>query len=58
LTNIHLRVAHGQAGPVLDFHFRHRETPGQRAVAILGPLQDVDKLFLDEVHQRHESLLE
>jgi hypothetical protein len=54
----HLRFAHGQAGAVLDFHFRHRETPGQRAVGILGPLQDVDELFLDEVHECHEVLLE
>ena len=53
----HLRVAHRQAGTILDFHFLHRETPGQRAVALLGPLQDVDKLFLDEIHQGHNELL-
>jgi hypothetical protein len=52
-----LRIAHGQAGAVLDFHFRHGKAPGQRAVAGLRPLQDVDELFLDEVHQGHGCLL-
>ena len=53
----HLRFAHGERGAVLDFHVRHREAPGQRAVAGLGPLDDVDELFLDEVHQGHGRCL-
>ena len=49
----HLRLAHGERGAVLDLHLRHRETPGQRAVTVLRPLDDVYELFLDEVHQGH-----
>ena len=49
----HLRLAHHQRGTVLDFHLRHRKAPGQGAIALLGPLQDVNELLLDEVHQGH-----
>jgi Holliday junction resolvasome RuvABC ATP-dependent DNA helicase subunit len=38
---------------VLDFHAGHREAPRQRVVAVLRPLDDVDELFLDEIHQSH-----
>jgi hypothetical protein len=38
---------------MLDFHVRHREAPGERAIARLGPLDDVDELLLDEIHQGH-----
>nr|WP_264567726.1 hypothetical protein [Rhodoferax antarcticus] len=53
----HLRFAHHQLPAVLDFHTGHRKAPGQRAVARLGPLNDVNKLLLDEVHQSHVALL-
>ena len=52
----HLRFAHRQRRAVLDLHLRHREAPGQRAVVVLGPLDDVDELFLDEIHQCHGVL--
>jgi hypothetical protein len=52
----HLRFAHDQRGAGLDFHLRHRKTPGEHAIAVLGPLDDIDKLLLDEVHQRHGHL--
>ena len=53
----HLRLANDQLATVLDFHARHREAPGERAVALFGPLNNVNKLFLDEVHQSHGVLL-
>jgi hypothetical protein len=53
----HLALAHGERGAVLDLVAGHRVAPGQRAVAVLGPLQDVDELFLDEIHQRHDLTL-
>jgi hypothetical protein len=49
----HLRLAHHQLRAGLDLHVLHRIAPGQRAVAFFRPLQDVDELFLDEIHQRH-----
>ena len=52
----HLRLAHRERAAVLDLAVFHRETPGQDAIAILGPLDDVDELFLDEIHQRHGSV--
>jgi hypothetical protein len=53
----HLRFAHRQAGAVLDFHFSHGKAPGHGlATVVLGPLDDVDELFLDEVHECHECL--
>jgi len=51
----HLRFAHREHGAVLNLHARHRKAPGQRAVTRLGPLDDVDELFLDEVHEGHAS---
>jgi hypothetical protein len=53
----HLRFAHRQAGAVLDFHFGHGKAPGHGVAVILGPLDDVDELFLDEVHECHVCLL-
>ena len=49
----HLRLAHHQRAAVLDFHARHGEAPGKRAVAVFRPLDDVNELLLDEVHQGH-----
>ena len=54
----HLRLPHRERGAVLDFVARHREAPGERAVALLGPLDDVDELLLDEIHQGHVCLHE
>ena len=48
-----LAFTHGERAAVLDFVARHRVTKGQRAVAGLGPLENVYELFLNEVHQRH-----
>jgi hypothetical protein len=53
----HLRFAHRQAGAVLDFHFGHGKAPGHGVAVILGPLDDVDELFLDEIHECHVRLL-
>ena len=52
-----LRFAHHQAGAVLDLLIRHRVAPGQHALAVFRPLQDVDELLLDELHQRHDPPL-
>ena len=46
----HLGLPHCQRATVLNFHASHRIAPGQRAVAVLGPLNYVDELFLDKVH--------
>ena len=48
-----LRFAHREGAAVLDLAVLHREAPGQRAVARLRPFDDIDELFLDEIHQRH-----
>ena len=45
-----LRIAHRQLRAVLDFKVLHRVAIRQHPVAFLGPVDDVDKLFLDEVH--------
>jgi hypothetical protein len=52
----HLALAHGERGAVLDLIARHRVAPAEHAVAALGPLEDVDELLLDEIHQRHRVL--
>ena len=44
----HLGLAHIEDGAVLDFEVLHREAPGEHAFGLLVPLQDVDKLLLDE----------
>ena len=53
----HLRFAHGERSAVLNLQIRHGEAPGQRSVRLFSPLNDVNKLLLDEVHQRHGKLL-
>jgi hypothetical protein len=51
----HLRLAHREAGAVLDLEVFHRVAPGQRAVGILVPLEDVDELLLDEGPETHAA---
>ena len=46
----HLRFAHRERRTVLDFHFGHRKAPSQCAVIGFGPLDNVNELFLDEIH--------
>src|SRR5207244_11300996 len=48
-----LGVAHRELGALLDLHVAHGEAPGQDLVAVLGPLDDVDELLLDEVKKTH-----
>jgi hypothetical protein len=48
-----LRVAHGELRALLDLHVAHREAPGEDLVAVLGPLDDVDELLLDEIKEPH-----
>jgi hypothetical protein len=50
-----LRVAHGELRALLDLHVAHREAPGEDLVAVLGPLNDVDELLLDEVKKPHDG---
>ena len=52
----HLRLAHHQHAAVLDFHVLHGKAPGQGAVLPFSPLDDVNKLFLEKVHQGHGAL--
>ncbi|MPM37640.1 hypothetical protein SDC9_84258 [bioreactor metagenome] len=51
-----LRLAHHQRAAVLDFHVAHGVAPRERSIVLLSPLNDVNKLFLDEVHECHETL--
>jgi len=44
--------AHGELSALLDFHVPHGEAPGEDVVAVLGPLDDVDELLLDEVQKK------
>jgi hypothetical protein len=55
--NRHLGLAHDEHTAVLNLHVGHRKTPGQRSIAVLGPLDNVDELFLNEIHQAHGFLL-
>ena len=45
----HLRLAHGQAGAVLDFLVGNGKTPYQGFLVGIFPLDDVDELLLDKV---------
>ena len=45
----HLRLAHGQAGTVLDFLVGNGKTPYQGFLVGIFPLDDVDELLLDKV---------
>ena len=49
----HLGIPHRQAGPVLDLEILHRITPGQHAVLLLVPLEDINKLLLDKRTETH-----
>jgi hypothetical protein len=49
----HLRFADDQLGPVLDFLVVVREAIRQRVARVVGPLDDVDELPLQKVHQGH-----
>ena len=51
----HLRIAHCQLRAVLDFEIRHWVAIGQYAIGFLGPVNDVNKLFLDEIHKCHDD---
>jgi hypothetical protein len=53
----HLRLPHHQDGSGLDFHAGHGEAPGQHTIGVFCPLQYIDKLLLDEIHQAHGMLL-
>ena len=48
-----LAVAHRQLRAVLDLEILHRITAGEDAVLRVGPVDDVDKLLLDEIEQAH-----
>src|SRR5205807_134032 len=50
-----LGLAHGELGALLDLHVAHGEAPGEDLVALLGPLDDVDELLLDEVKKTHPA---
>lgn len=40
---------------LLDLQVGHAKAPGQGAVVIFGPLDDVCEVFPDEVHQGHDA---
>ena len=48
-----LRLAHDQLRAVLDRLVLVREAVRQRVARVIGPLDDVDELALDEIHQAH-----
>src|SRR5262249_17743572 len=49
----HLRLAHRQFAAVLYLHVLHWEAIGEKAIRRLGPLDDIDKLLLQEVTNAH-----
>ena len=51
----HLRFAHNELTAVLNLHILHRKAPRQRAIAVFRPLNDVDKLLLNETSNRIEE---
>ena len=53
----HLRFTHHQHRTILNFHVLHGVAPRQGSVGLFGPLNDINKLFLDEVHYSHGALL-
>src|SRR4029079_15567939 len=52
-----LTLAHGELGVHLDLVLVTRETPYDRVPAVVGPLDDVDELATDLVHQSHGAAL-
>src|SRR5687767_7854233 len=61
LTEVHelhdLRFADDQLGAPLDGLVLVRETPGERVARVVSPLDDLEQLALDEIHQTHSALL-
>jgi len=53
----HLGLAHYQPGAILDFSVQHRKSPNQVTIGSVAPLQHINELFSDEVHQGHGTLL-
>jgi len=53
----HLALAHDQLRFVLDLLVVVREAVGQRVARVIDPLDDVDELPVDEVHDGHAALL-
>src|SRR5207248_10437970 len=52
-----LRLADDQLRAVLDFLVVIGEAEGKRIARIIGPLDDVDELFLDEIQNSHRTFL-
>src|SRR4030095_14981055 len=51
----HLGLAHGQRRAILDFEILHGVPVGQNPVCTLGPLDDINKLLLQEVFKGHST---
>ena len=51
-----LRLAHDELRAVLDLLVLVGEAERQRVARVVGPLDDVDELFLDEIDDRHRRL--
>ena len=43
--------------PLLDLAVRGGEAPDESRVAVLGPLEDLDQLLLDEVDEAHAVIV-
>ena len=61
LSQVHelrgLRLTNDELGAVLDCLVFVRKTVRQRVARVIGPLDDVNQLALDEVHQSHVGML-
>src|SRR5262249_27967331 len=53
----HLRLADDELGAALDFLVVVRVAERQGVAGIIGPLDDLDQLALDEIHQSHSVVL-
>jgi hypothetical protein len=53
----HLALAHDQVGVHLDLVLVAWEAPDDRVPGVVGPLDDVDELAADLVHQSHDAVL-
>src|SRR6185437_4508325 len=50
-----LRLAHDELRAVLDLLVLVGEAERQRVARVIGPLDDIDELFLEEVDDRHRG---
>ena len=49
----HLRLAHDELRAILDLPVVIRPAVGQGVTRVIGPLDDLDQFFLDEIENTH-----